>query len=207
MSTQTTSHGRKRMYLAAGSLVGVAALVTAATFFDFANLNLTSGADGSGIGGNNRFNIQVVETDTEGNPVPGSWQEAATAEGVDITLPGSDLITPGDSVAVSIPFRNESPVLGAALAFSLQDRPGSTSDAGIAEALRYSLSVDGTTLVTNATQAAVTDVALGELLAGEDAVLDLTVSLPDQGSTAANNALQGQVFYVQAHLDATSTQQ
>ncbi|MBF0720844.1 hypothetical protein [Sanguibacter inulinus] len=207
MSTQNTSHGRKRMYLAAGSLVGVAALVTAAAFTDFANLNLTSGSDDSGIGGNNRFNIQVVGTDDEGTPVPGSWQEAATTEGVDITLPGSDLIAPGDTLSVSIPFRNESPVLGADLTFTLQDRPGSTSDTGIAEALRYTLSVDGTALVTDVPQAAVAGIALGQLLAGEGSVLDLSVTLPDQGSDAANNTLQGQVFYVQAHLDAASTQQ
>ena len=207
MSTQNTSHGRKRMYLAAGSLVGVAALVTAAAFTDFANLNLTSGSDDSGIGGNNRFNIQVVGTDDEGAPVPGSWQEAATTEGVDITLPGSDLIAPGDTLSVSIPFRNESPVLGADLTFTLQDRPGSTSDTGIAEALRYTLSVDGTALVTDVPQAAVAGIALGQLLAGEGSVLDLSVTLPDQGSDAANNTLQGQVFYVQAHLDAASTQQ
>lgn len=205
MST-TTTHGRKRMYLAAGSLVGVAALVTAAAFTDFANLNLGNGSDDSGIGGNNRFNIQVVGTDAAGNPVAGTWQEAATAEGVDINVPGADVITPGDTVSVSIPFRNESPVLTADMAFSLQDRAGSTSDATIADALRYTVILDGTALVTDATQAAVADLDLGELTTGEEGVLALSISLPDQGSAAANNALQGQVSYVQAHFDAVSVQ-
>lgn len=205
MST-TTSHGRKRMYLAAGSLVGVAALVTAASFTDFANLNLGNGSDDSGIGGNNRFNIQVVGTDAAGNPVVGTWQEAATAEGVDIAVPGADVITPGDTVSVSIPFRNESPVLTADMAFSLQDRAGSTSDATIADALRYTVSLDGTALVTDATQAAVADLDLGDLASGEEGVLALSISLPDQGSADANNALQGQVSYVQAHFDAISVE-
>lgn len=206
MSTSTTSNGRKRMYLAAGSLVGVAALVTAASFTDFANLNLGNGSDDSGIGGNNRFNIQVVGTDDDGNPVVGTWQEAATAEGVNINVPGADLITPGDTVSVSIPFRNESPVLTADLAFSLQDRPGFTSDATIADALRYTVTLDGSVLVTDATQATVAGLDLGELTTGDEGVLALSISLPDQGSAAANNALQGQVSYVQAHFDAISVQ-
>jgi len=205
MST-TTSHGRKRMYLAAGSLVGVAALVTAAAFTDFANLNLGNGTDDSGIGGNNRFNIQVVGTDATGNPVVGTWQEAATAEGVNINVPGADLITPGDTVSVSIPFRNESPALTADMAFSFQDRPGFTSDPAIAEALRYTVTLDGTALVTGVAQSAVADLDLGDLATGEEGVLDVSISLPDQGSVAANNALQGQVSYVQAHFDAVSVQ-
>jgi len=202
----TPPNGRKRMYLAAGSVAGIAALVTAAAFTDFANLNLGNGTDDSGVGGNNRFNIQVVGTDAAGNPVAGTWQEAATAEGVNINVPGADLITPGDTVSVSIPFRNESPVLTADIAFSLQDRPGFTSDATIADALRYTVSLDGAPLVTDATQAAVADLDLGDYPTGDSGELTISITLPDQGSGDANNALQGQVSYVQAHFDAVSVQ-
>ncbi len=206
MATTQTLKGKKRIIIAGGSLLAVAGLLSAAAFTDFANLNLTGGGDSGAIGGDNtRFNIQVVGTDPVTDaPIAGTWQEANTAEGVDIALPGADVITPGDTVTVDIPFRNESPKLGADIAFSLQDKAGSTSDAALAGALRYTVALDGTALVTNATQAAVADLDLGVYTSGEEGVLTVSVTLPDQGSEAANNAFQGLVTYVQAHFDAAS---
>ncbi|GMA29085.1 hypothetical protein [Arenivirga flava] len=166
MSTHT---GRKRAVLAGGTVLVAVGLATAAAFTDFATLNLGGGTAGGGIGGDTRFNMQVVGTDADGVPVPGTWQEASGAEGVDIVVPGADLITPGDTVRVSIPFRNESPALSADIAFSLQDRPGLTSDAGIAAALRYTVSLDGTALVTDATQAAVNEIGLAVYASGQGA--------------------------------------
>ncbi|MGC4151974.1 MAG: hypothetical protein QM628_02695 [Propionicimonas sp.] len=200
-------HGKRglsRLVAAAGALAAVAALATAAAFTDFANLNIGNGTDDSGIGGNNRFNIQVVGTDIDGNPVVGTWQEADTEAGVNINLPGADVITPGDTVSVEIPFRNESPELGADIAFSLQDRPGYASDAEIADALRYTIELDGSAVVSSVPQSGVADLDLGVWVAGDGGVLKVTVTLPDQGSPAANNALQNKVAYVQAHFDATS---
>lgn len=198
--------GRKRLIAAGAAVLGVLALMTAAMFTDIANLNLGSGSDGSGIGGNNRFNIQVVGTDGNGNPVADTWQEADTEEGVTINVPGADMITPGDTVSVSIPFRNESPALSAAMTFSLNDRPGFVSDPQIAEALRYTVTLNGTPLVTAATQSAVADLDLGTLAAGSQGTVKIDITLPDQGNQVANNALSGQVSYVQAHFDATSVQ-
>ncbi|AUG30985.1 MULTISPECIES: hypothetical protein [Microbacterium] len=206
MDTKTRVPGRKRLLIAGGALLGAASLVTAAAFTDFANLNLGNGTDDSGIGGNNRFNIQVVGTDADGNPVAGTWQEADTEAGVNINVPGSQLITPGDTISVAIPFRNESPALSADISFSLQDRPGYTSDPAMVAALRYTITLDGTDIVTDATQATVDDLDLGTYLTGEQGTLEVAITLPDQGSAADNNALQGQVSYVQAHFDAISVQ-
>lgn len=205
-NAERAASGRKRMVAALGALLGITGLVTAAAFTDFANLNLGNGTDDSGIGGNNRFNIQVVGTDATGNPQPGTWQEANTATGVNINVPGADTITPGDSVSVAIPFRNESPALSAAVTFSLQDRPGHTSDPDIAAALRYTILLDGTALVTDVNQASVADLDLGTYAVGDQGTLAVTITLPDQGTEAANNALQGQLSYAQAHFDATSVQ-
>ncbi len=203
MTTKIRS-GRKRALLTGGSLLGVTALLTAAAFTDFANLNIGNGSADSGVGGNNRFNIQVVGTDTAGLPVPGTWQEANTAAGVNVKVPGADLITPGDTVSVSIPFRNESPALGAAITFGLQDRAGYTSSPALVSALRYTVTLDGKAVATNVKQADVTALDLGTYAAGKEGVLGVSINLPDQGSAAANNALQGQVSYVQAHFDASS---
>lgn len=206
MHATTTPRGTKRLVIAGGSLLAVAGLVTAAAFTDFANLNLGNGTDDSGVGGNNRFNIQVVGTDAAGNPVPGTWQEANTAEGVNVNVPGASTITPGDTVSVDVPFRNESPELSADINFSLQDRPGRTSDPEIVSALRYTVALNGTALATNVTQAQVDDLDLGLYTTGQQGTLKITIALPDQGSEAANNALQSKVSYVQAHFDATSVQ-
>ncbi|MDQ1205226.1 hypothetical protein [Microbacterium sp. SORGH_AS_0862] len=206
MNTTTHSRGTKRLVIAGGSLLAVAGLVTAAAFTDFANLNLGNGTDDSGIGGDNRFNIQVVGTDGDGVPVPGTWQEADTVEGVNIAVAGADTITPGDTISVDIPFRNESPKLSADIGFSLQDRPGYVSDPEIADALRYTIALDGTTVLSAATQDAVADLDLGTYVTGAQGTLSVSISLPDQGSEAANNALQSKVSYVQAHFAATSVQ-
>ncbi len=204
---KTQASGRKRIILAGGTALVAAGLVTAAAFTDIANLNLGNGADdGSFGGGDTRFNIQVVGTDAAGVPVPGTWQEADTEAGVNIAVPGADLLTPGDSISVDVPFRNESPELSAGIAFSLQERPGATSSPAFAAALRYTVALDGVALVTAVDQAAVADLDLGEYATGEDGVLSLTIALPDQGSAAANNALQQQSAAVQAHFDAVSVQ-
>lgn len=198
------SRGTKRLIIAGSATLAVGALITAAAFTDFANLNIGNGTDDSGVGGNNRFNIQVVGTDSAGNPVPGTWQEANTEEGVNVNVPGADIIMPGETVSVDIPFRNESPRLAAEIQFALQDRPGKVSGAEIAAALRYTVALDGTALVSDATQASVKALDLGTYLTEEEGTLTLSISLPDQGSQEANNALQGQVSFVQAHFDASS---
>ncbi|MHA3684879.1 hypothetical protein ACXR2W_11565 [Leucobacter sp. HY1908] len=205
MSTmKSATSGRKRIILASGGLLVVAGLATAAAFTDFANLNLGSGTDDSGIGGNNRFNIQVVKTDPLGNPVPGAWQEANTPEGVSINIPGADTITPGDTISVDIPFRNESPVLSADIDFKLQDRPNHVSSPEMRNALDYTVTLDGTELVTNVSQDEVNDLDLGTYTSAKESVLKLTITLPDQGSEEANNALMEKVSYVQANFHASS---
>ncbi|WP_125098594.1 hypothetical protein [Leucobacter chromiireducens] len=200
------SLGRKRAVIAGGAVLIVAGLATAAAFTDFANLNIGNGTDDSGIGGNNRFNIQVVGTDGDGLPVPGTWQEANTVEGVNVNVPGADVLTPGDTVSVEIPFRNESPVLSADMDFTLQDRPGKTSDPLIRDLLEYTVLLNGTPLVSGADQDAVNSLDLGIYTTGAEGVVTLSVTLPNQPTESENNALQGQVSYVQAHFDASSVQ-
>lgn len=208
MTTPASKKGKKRALLAGGSLVIVAALATAAAFTDFANLNL--GSNGEGIGGNNRFNIQVVGTNALGVPVPGTWQEANTEAGVDINVAGADVLTPGDTVSVDIPFRNESPVLTADIKVNLRDQPGKTSDAVMVNALRFTIEVTNaagtvtTPLSAGTYTQAKTVLSLGDYTAAKEGKVRITITLPDQGSAAANNALNGKVAYIQAHFDATS---
>ena len=64
-----------------GTLLGVAALVTAAAFTDSAYLNLGGGDGDDGIGGSkNTFDIQVVDTDPATNaPLAGTYADADAA--------------------------------------------------------------------------------------------------------------------------------
>ncbi|MGW6006401.1 hypothetical protein ACWFNS_13660 [Oerskovia enterophila] len=209
MSTTTTSSTRKKTLYSIGALVGIGALATTAAFTDFANLNLGNGTDGSGIGAGS-FNIQVVGTDVDGVPVPGTWQEADTAEGVDIAVPGADTITPGDTISVELPYRNASEKLGADLKLWMNEVPGKTSDPAYLAALRFSVeAADGSALVSDLTfdefnelseSAALTPSALAP---GADDVLTLSITLLDQGAEA-NAAINGGVAHVQAHFDAAS---
>ena len=205
MTKVNQKSGRKRVLIAAGSLLGVGALAVAAAFTDFANLNLGNGTGGGIGGGDNTFNIMVVGTDADGVPVPGTWQEADTPEGVDIALTGADTITPGDTIFVDIPVLNDSPKLSADLSLTLGDVPGKSSDADYASQLRYTITVDGTDVATNATQAAVNALSLATLAAADESNVKVAVTLLDQGSAAANNALQGKSAFVQAQFEAESS--
>lgn len=203
---------RKKVILSVAALAGVGVLATTAAFTDFANLNLGNGADGSGIGGG-AFNIQVVGTDADNLPVPGTWQEADTAQGVDIAVPGADTITPGDTISVEIPYLNDSATLGADIAVWMNEVPGKTSDATYLGQLRFTVKDATGTAITGASN--LTFDAFNELseaanltptalAAGADSKLTLEIKLESLGDDAANQALNGGTAYVQLHFDATS---
>ncbi|HEY0187617.1 MAG TPA: hypothetical protein VGC67_09035 [Cellulomonas sp.] len=215
---------RTRLVLSIGAVVGVGALVTAASFTDFANLNLGNGGDGSGIGAGT-FNIQVVGTDADGVAVPGTWQEANLPEGVDVAIPGADTITPGETISVTLPYRNASASLGADIDLWLNEVPGQTSSPEYLAALRFTiLDGSGSTLAdavsfdelnagTDTEKISLTDGLAGAaLVAGAQDSITVQVSLLDYDADDAtgnadgltNDVLNGGVAYVQLHWDAVS---
>lgn len=208
---QTKTKGRKRVIIAAGALLGIAALATSAAFNDYANLNM--GANGIGNGaGEPAFNIEVVKTDpATGVQSPGEWQDAKTAAGVPLFIQGSNAIAPGDTISVDIPFRNASAELSAQVTLEIQDIVGGqVSDALMKQNLLYTVTYDGTALVTEKTQAeiaALTDkMSLGLLEAGEEATVKIQIKLKDRGTVVLNNELMDKQAFPQAHFDADSVQ-
>lgn len=215
---------RTRLVLSIGAVAGVGALVTAATFTDFANLNLGNGTDGSGIGAGT-FNMQVVGTNSAGVPVAGTWQEANLPEGVDVAIPGADTITPGETIEVTLPYRNASTKLGADIDLWLNEVPGQTSSPDFLAALRFTI-LDGTGAVLAdgvtfdaldagdaASRISLTDALTDAALApGDEDEITVRVALldydADNGSGDAdglsNDILNGGVAYVQLHWDAVS---
>lgn len=212
MTTSTPrASGRKRLIIAGGALLGVVALSTAAFFADYANVNLNGSATGDGgIGGNNSFEISVAKTNALGVPeAPVVWTRANTAAGINYTIPGADVLAPGGAAEVTIPVKNTSPKLKAGLTISIQDTAGKTSDLAMKNALRYTVTLNGTTVYSDMTQAQLQGKELypalkaTALAADTEAELKIKVSLVN-GTQTENDALNGKSAYVQAHLDAES---
>ncbi|MDR1852906.1 MAG: hypothetical protein LBR21_09745 [Propionibacteriaceae bacterium] len=212
--------GSKRLALASGVLVAALALGSAAYYTDFANLNFGSDAE-SGIGGDGTkvFNIQVAEFNPDGKPNADKWQEADTAEGVDVPIPGADTITPGDTITTELPFRNASAKLKSITTFKLINRTtpnGKTSDPEMLAALKFTVKLDGTIIEETGPGAVkLEDVSwnmmsrefsLGTLAPLEEHKLQFEITLPlDQAQTEEQrNATNGKVAYFQVHFDGGS---
>ncbi|MEB4616643.1 hypothetical protein [Leucobacter sp. M11] len=138
--------GRKRLVLAGGAILLVAVLATAAAFTDFARLNLGTGAEGSGVGNPDRFDIAVVLPDQ-------TVEQADSAAGYDWAVPGAELLVPGGSVQTTIPVFNNTPSTVADLDVSIEllNEDGSVTDRpNITRFLRFTAEVAGAELFRDA---------------------------------------------------------
>lgn len=196
--------GRKRLYIAGGSVLAAAALLTAAAFTDIANINLGAG---SGIGvGDSSFALQVADVDEDGNPVipvdEDGWVSAAGADGISYNIPGAEALEPNESVTVEIPVRNASATLDGQLRVSFQDITAVPSP--VTDALLFSVAytdVDGTTELFENVGIDEANAAVESLLkAGTSGTFSVTVALPNE----VDGALQGQTTDLRFVLDAVS---
>lgn len=176
--------GSKRAVVAAGSLVGCAALLTAAAFTDFADVDVT--LDGS----QNRFDIVTTGSSTPGwMPTATEWvQGKPEAYQIKLTSDGSGyVLSPGARLDLRVAARNASPRLGAELSLKILD-PDAHGDATDPVTGRY---VDlwnqlvftvreGSTVLFDHVKA--TDLAAyvwqQPTAAGTERVLDVTIQLP-----------------------------
>jgi hypothetical protein len=128
--TKTKASGRKRVFLAGGTLLGIGALITAAAFTDFANLNL--GGDGT-IGSESPFDIAVVQKDN-------TVVQADTDAGVDWAIADSDSFVPGKTLETTIPVFNNSKTISGDLEVAVQTIGDGSVGASpnIVEFLRFS---------------------------------------------------------------------
>lgn len=212
MDEKQKKNGRKRAVIAAGTLLVAGALITSAAFTDFANINLNGGTPGGGIGPgqDDAFALLVAKPDAQGNPlVDGSgnvadtdWIRANTAAGVDYRLAGIDQLAPGSGTAsVAIPMKNNSK--GSMLTKISIENKGA-SDPTLLSALRFTISQNGTALVTNVPIAGAQSLNLATLAGKGTGKVTVQVSIADQGSQTANNLLADKSAYVTAHIDAAS---
>lgn len=222
-SFRTPATGRRRAYLTGGTLVGVAALVTAAAFTDssFLRLNGENGFGGSG----SAFAMEVKAGNVTDLTDDGTWAAYSTAEEAGaLPIEGADALVPGgDPVTANIPVRNASENLDATITLGLLSETdvedatasqwavgadGAPSTAGAAnaaylDALRFDVAVDGTTTATGLTydEMSATPVPVGEFAGLEAKLVTVDVSLAANGAETQYNGGQAVVL---AHFHATS---
>ena len=96
---------------------------------------------------------------------------------------------------------------GAKLDVTLVDRATGGADTTLRDKLRFTVSLNGAVLpgLSNVSYSAVSSAIMGSTVpAGQGGVLTIGVTVPDQGTEAANNALAGKTAAIQAKIHAQS---
>ncbi|MFC6355894.1 hypothetical protein [Luethyella okanaganae] len=195
--------GRKRAFIALGSLLAVGTLATSAFFTDFALLDL----NGSGGFGDQSslYNIQVSSGQEKKVGDVKSWIEANPDSAAIANIPGASSLLPGGSVVVTIPVQNTSTKWGSTLSVKFKN----------------TTVVDGVTAAQKARNEAYMGLITLDIAVVDDASKTpdatawtkkaLTVpittgetSTVDLGNLAANNG--GKVIYVKVNLNNGTTQ-
>ncbi len=208
--------GRKRLYVAVGSTLAIGALVTAAAFTDYANINL-GGAQGGGIGSaDNAFVLHVAKTGDDGLPVDREdlendedfWVSANTDEGARYTLAGAENLVPGQTLNVSIPVRNSSDPFSAELVLSFVDKAEVTADSTLRDALRFTAVFkpavgSAIEFIKDAPLSEASKAVGHQLDKGEEGVFEIQVSLPLVDGQDPN-IFQGKTANIGVKIDAES---
>lgn len=102
--------GLVRLGLAGGAVLGGGALLTLASFTDFASLNL---GGGGGIGSSSKFDIALVHAD-------GTVEQADTDEGVAWEIADAASFVPGRTLTTAIPVFNNSQTYAGELSLAIE---------------------------------------------------------------------------------------
>ncbi|WGD37213.1 hypothetical protein [Lysinibacter sp. HNR] len=213
--------GRKRTVIAAGALLGVAALATTAAFTDQAFLNL-GGSNGFG-GIENSYSIAVSQNQETTVDSVETWiRPGTTATAADIDVSGSDALSPGgDPLYVNIPVLNQSVSFRSTLALQFTDQTADAEDqaqadrdAAYAGLFRVDIAqVDSASTAPTEWVAtglslddsgAISSTALGNLEPEAGKVIVLRIYLANGATQALTNAANGGGVKLQAHFTGTS---
>jgi len=155
MTRTSRPTGARRLILSAGVVAFIAAGATAAAYTDDASLNLGTGAEGSGLGNPNRFDIAVRDA-------AGTLQDASTrATAVVLPLASGTTFREGAPVRFDVTVANRDPGVAGDLKLSLYDPDPETAD--LFGSLRFTIYLDGssTAAIDDATADAVNAAGLG----------------------------------------------
>ena len=217
--TKKQTSGRKRAFIAGGSVLGIAALATAAAFTDWALLDL-NGSGGFG-GKENAYNIVVSAGQESSVDTVNTWVEAnPDAETVAPIVGAEALIPGGDPLYVNLPVLNESVSMKSTLSFVLEnttveDPANAAENAAYAELMRFEVAQvdDASTLpgswvtvspVSFGADGKTPTVTLSNLDPEAGSVIVLKVSLVEGANQEATNAANGGTTSVQARFDGSS---
>lgn len=220
--TSERRSGRKRAVVAAGALLGVAALATGAAFTDFGLLNINGGGADGGLGGaDNRYNIQVSAGQENTVDSVAAWIEA-NPDAADVApVAGADSLVPGGApIYVKLPVRNDSPTFSSKLSLAFEDVTGAAAtpeqearNKAYAGLLRVDIAeVDDASAEPAAWTASKLDIKDGHTAAADLHQLDpkagkvvvAKVYLLDGADQAATNAANGGTVKLQARFDGSS---
>jgi predicted ribosomally synthesized peptide with SipW-like signal peptide len=216
---------RRRRYAGlAGALTLGVALVAGATMAAFTDSEYADLFDRAGGGGFNTatYNIQISATgdandwhDTTLIPQTSDNTPADIESPLALSLVGDDLI-PGDAnrkVSTVFHVRNDPSTTSATnltLKFIKDSDPKLASDSALVDLLRFTVKLDDTTVITGTSldefgEIDRTPLVLGaNLPKGTEIKVEVSMTLADAGSSAANAALQGKQAYLLAQVDGTS---
>ncbi|MFI2104602.1 hypothetical protein ACH436_15000 [Isoptericola sp. NPDC019693] len=204
LERQEQSKRRRKAVVGWGAVIGIGALLTTAAFTD-----VEWGSLGSGIGNaDSRYNLQIKDVAND------TWQDnTAETTAEIITLADAENMFPGSGpVSGTVEVWNDSTFVST-LNLALVDDTTTPSDVDFLAALRFTVTQDGSAVGGTYTYAELASGITLANLAQDDGTADsgpdqtalvITVELPDQGSAAANNALQGQAAQVLVKVDGES---
>ncbi|WP_125098593.1 hypothetical protein [Leucobacter chromiireducens] len=175
----------RRTLLAAGVVLGVSALVTAAMLVD------TKESIAILDGTQNRFDIVTMgSADPAWEPAAANWQQG-NPEAYRIRLTQDDspfVVSPGASLDLKIAVKNASPTLGGHLSLRVEDPndrsaerdPETNNYVDLFPALVFTVAEGGTVLINRVAGPDLQTVGLAGVVApGEARVLDVTVEVPE----------------------------
>lgn len=182
---RTHRRGRLRLILATGSMVAAGALITAASFTDYADVNVA--LDGS----RNTFDIVAAgKADTLWIPTQADWDQAnPRALRIPLTPDGSGYtMAPGAVLDLRIAAKNNSPRLSGLLGLRIQDpyprgtetNPATGTYVELFDQLLFTVSDNGKVLLDRVPANQLTAVTWPEPLpSGAFKLLDVRIELPE----------------------------
>lgn len=177
--------GRLRILLATGSLVAAGALMTAATFTDYADVNVA--IDGS----RNTFDIVAAgKADSSWSPTQADWDQAnPRALRIALTQDGSGYtMGPGSVLDLRVAAKNNSPRTSGLLGLRILDpqprgtetNPRTGTFVELFDQLLFTVSDRGTVLLDRVPADRLTNITWPEpLSSGEYKLLDVRIELPE----------------------------
>ncbi len=196
--------GARRLIIAAGAVLAIGALTTAAAFVDLADVRVA--LDGT----RTTFDIRTAGSDATGwEPSPSDWQQG-NPDAYEVALHSGATLAPGGVLVLRVAVQNNSPALAGTLSLDIVDPqprgqeidPTTGRYVELFDQLVFTVKQGSTVLFDHVPATAMTTYVWSAALAsGDDMVLDVQIDLPP----SVDNRWQGASTAVQFHFEAENS--